>query len=155
MAGIEARVRKMERRLEEVKKGLTTAEVQRDLEDVKNDVLLWGGLHVQNVAAQALLSAYGAQFEIQGGAFALLAVIGDGRLRSYAAVLQHHENVLGEKLDRIVAHHRSAAKSIEAVDDDIQGIRGLLMRHPQLCTDFPDEVSVVDNWESLKVSFLV
>lgn len=146
-----------EDRLKLVEETLTT--VKSDLADLKQDSLLWGTGFLMNVAAQALLFAYGDQPQDRhpGRRFQQLASRGDNSFLAFANALplspdpQRVAIAADSIIDR--CNNTLHFQDIVGLEESVASAFQLLSRHPSLRTSCREEVMMLDNFDRLKAAF--
>lgn len=123
------------------------------------DSRLWAQLYLHDVAGEALLWACEDQPNNQGNSrrYETRAHNNDSKLSAYAAGLPFSPDParLATTLDRVITrrNHKVHFGTIQGLEEAVQQVEGLLVRHPDLRKRCKDEVMVIDSFEDLRSAF--
>ena len=133
--------------------------VNKKLQVLTDDSELWAIRFLKNVAGEALLWAYGDQPAEQGPSFRFQNLANDrnNKLATYACALPLSPDLirLGSVLDGIINRRNSTVhfKDMEGLEQAVQDVLELLVRHPKLRRSCQYEVMVIDTFADLKTAF--
>lgn len=150
---IEQRLTKLEEKFDR-----ELRDVNKKLQDLTEDSILWAELFLRNVAGEALLWAFGDQPNYQGDSrrCETLANKNDSKLAAYAAVLPLSPDPakLGPSLDDVISRrHTLHFGTTQGLEEGVQQVVGLLTRHPDLRKQCKNEVMVIDSFADLRSIF--
>lgn len=133
--------------------------VNKKLQTLADDSELWATRYLKNVAGEALLWAYGDQPADQSPSYRFrnLASDNNSELATYACALplSPDPSRLGSVLDGIITRRKSTVhfRDMQGLEQAVQEVLGLLVRHPQLRRCCQHEVMVIDSFADLKTAF--